>query len=190
MLFDKHADMIEREIISAADAGSAQAYGALASIGRHWVWHDPYRLKRLIMDLRMDRPEILDDATKVACGELLTQAGKLNGSTDASLQHKALQYFEAISNPTDFARQKHGQLLVEMDRAEEAVSVLQRIKDPKPFAYYWLSKAQLAIGDVEDARASIDEALSGLREQDGRYRSAFFAHRFDVRQRSGDAKCG
>lgn len=188
-MFDKHADMIAREIIAAADAGSAQAYSALASIGRHWVWHDPDRLKRLLADLQMDRPDILDDSTKTACGELLAQAGKLAGSIDPSLQEKALRYFEAISDPSDFARQKHGQLLVDMGQAADAEVVLRSIKNPKPFAYYWLSKAQLANDKIDEALGSINEALDGLRKQDSRYRSAFLSHRFDVRKRSGDATC-
>lgn len=182
MLFDDHADLIEREIIVAADAGADDAFGAFAAAARHWSWHDRDRLLRVFARIEMIDPASLEDSTRASCGETFAEVAKKGpNGVDAGFQAKALRYYEAVEAPQDFGLQKHGQLFVEMDRPNEAEAVLLRIAKPKPFALYWLSKAQLAQGKHDEAKAAVDRALDGLLHGQSRFRSTFLAHRYDVR---------
>ncbi len=185
-LFDKHADLIEREILAAAEAGADDAFPAFAAAARHWSWHDRDRLLRVFAALNMDDPATLDDNTRAACDELFAEAAKRPEGFDAGAQARALGYYEAIEAPQDFALQKHGQLLFEMNRADEAEAVLLRITEPSPFAFYWLSKAQLAQGKHDDSLVAIGKGLNGLPSGQSRYQTTFLAQRFEIRRALGD----
>ena len=189
-LFDKHADLIAREIESAADAGSDQAYGALASVGRHWTWHAPARMGAIAGVIPIPSADTANARAYCSLGEILSQAAKSKGSVDPVMQHHALKYFEAIAEPEDYALQKHGQLLGEMGRFPEAEAILRRIQDikTKPFAAYRLSQALFGRAEAGEALEFINYALEALRPKDARYESAFLAHRFDVRMALKEAE--
>ncbi len=184
--FNRHADLIEREIVIAAEAGVEDAFLAFAAAARHWSWHDRDRLLRVFASLEVIDPASLEDRTRAACGELFGEIAKGPDGVDAEFQKRALRYYEAVETPQDFGLQKHGQLLVEMGRGEEAEAVLLRISRPQPFAFYWLSKAQLQQGKLDDAIVAIDKALNELKASQARFRAAFLAHRFDVRRELSD----
>ena len=125
-LMADHADTIERAIRDAAAAGVDQAYQTFASVGRHWSWHDPSRLVRVLQDLPTRKPaDVSRDQDRFAYGEILQQAAKAAGNS--SFQKDALAFFDAIETPNDFMLQKHGQLLIEMGQASDAVVVLSNI---------------------------------------------------------------
>ena len=189
-LYDKHADLIAREIVSAANAGSDQAYSALASVGRHWSWHDPTRIGAVAGAVPIPSTDIANARAYSALGEILSQVAKSNGGFDREVQDRALKYFEAIAEPDDYTLQKHGQLLVEMQCYREAEAVLQRINDikKKPFAAYRLSQALLGRGAANDALELIDDAISALNPKDARFVSALLAHRFEVRRTMNDVQ--
>jgi hypothetical protein len=186
-LFDRHAELIEREIRTAAEGGSDQAFAAFASVGRHWVWHDPERLIDLLATVPLKDPTLADDRACVACGEILQQAAKATELPNRDLQVRALAYFRAVQHPDDFALQKTGALLVEMDRESEAEEVLRSISrlETNPWAQYWLSKAVL-VRDASQSLALIDSAIVNLGQGQDRFLSAFYAQRFEARHALGD----
>lgn len=188
-LFDKHAELIEREITAAADAGLEQAFGALASVSRYWSWHDLERLRRIFGALPMPPVGSVDDNTSGALGESLLKVAKYGSPPDRTMQERALGYFEAIGAPTDFQLQKHGEVLIDLKRFPEAEAVLRRITDLKTnaFAAYRLSQAMLGQGEAGEAIAQIDAALANLRDTGTKYIATFRAHRFKVREAMGDA---
>src|SRR5690606_10352509 len=42
-ILDRHADLVEREIISGAEADADDTFPALAAAARHWAWNDRSR---------------------------------------------------------------------------------------------------------------------------------------------------
>lgn len=185
-LFARHGDLIAREIKVAADAGLDQAYSALASLGRYWSWHDPKRLAAIASAVPMPTPSGAAARALGSIGEVLSQAAKTGTDIDRATQEKALKYFEAVPTPDDYGIQKHGQLLIEMDRFGDAAIALARIADigTKPWAAYRLSQAKLGEGEALAALQLIDAAIHGL--TDARYTSTFYAHRFEVRHALSD----
>lgn len=183
-LFDKHADLIEREIVVAAEAGAEDALLAFAAVARHWSWHDRDRLLRVFASVELIDPFMLDDRTRAACGEVFAEVGKAQGGS--AFQKQALRYYEAVEAPTDFGLQKHGQLLIEMNLPGDAEAVLLRIADPGAFALYRLSQAQLALHKAADALIAIDTALSRLDSKQAHFRSSFLAQRYEARRALND----
>ncbi len=187
-LFDKHADLIEREIVVAADAALDQAYGALASVGRYWAWHDAARLARIFAAIPVPSAGATDDRTSGALGEISLKLAKANFPPDRDLQERALLYYRSITAPDDFQLQKLGEVLIDLERFAEAEHVLRRILNfqTDAFAAYRLSQARLAQNDTEEARTLIDAAIANLGEEKQRFAASFWAHRWKVRQAQGD----
>jgi tetratricopeptide (TPR) repeat protein len=183
-LFEKHSDLIEQEILAAADAGLNQAYSALASIGRHWAWHDPARMTRIAARLPMPSVDAADDRASAALGEILAKAATSGEPEGRALQEQALAFYSSVKKPADFHLQKHGELLIEMGRFADAEAVLTRIEkiETKAFAAYRMSQARLGQDDPAQALSLIDSAIMALKPDQQRFRSAFLAHRFEVRR--------
>jgi len=183
-LFDKHAGLIEREIIAAADAGLEQAYAALASVGRYWSWHEPAKLKKIFGAIPVPTVETADDRTSAALGEILLKLAKSNYPPDRELQNQAVCYYRSIAEPSDFQLQKYGEVLIDLTLFSEAEAVLMRISNLKSdaFATYRLSQAKLGQGHADEALSLIDSALEALDETKQKFVGSFLAHRFKVRQ--------
>lgn len=77
-----------------------------------------------------------------------------------------------------------------MERFADAQVTLSEIDDieTKPFAAYRLSQSRLGQGDPSEALSLINAALDRLEPKHAHFRSAFLAHRFDVRQALSDTK--
>lgn len=187
-LFDKHADLIERKIVEAANAGLDQAYGALASVGRYWAWHDAARLARIFAAIPMPSAGATDDRTSGALGEISLKLAKANFPPDRGLQERALLYYRSITAPDDFQLQKLGEVLIDLKRFADAEHVLRRILNLQtdPFAAYRLSQACLAQNNTEEARSLIDAAIANLGEENKKFAASFWVHRWKVRQAQGD----
>jgi tetratricopeptide (TPR) repeat protein len=187
-LFDKHGDLIEREILGAADAGLEQAYSALASIGRHWSWREPERMLRVASKLPMPSVTTARDRTSGALGEIFAKTAKAAGNADRDMQERALQFFDSIRAPDDFLRQKHAEALIDVDRFADAEAVLRPIDGVKTRAFpaHRLSQARLGQGDPAEALTLIDAALAALTDKQQMYLATFLAHRWRVRQALGD----
>lgn len=185
-LFAKHGDIVEREIISAADAGLEQAYTALAAVGRYWSWNEPARLKRIFDAIPTTPIEAADDRTSGALGEILMKLGKYPPNRD--LQEGAVAYFMSIDVPNDFQLQKYGEVLIDLGRHEDAEIVLRRVTklDTDAFANYRLSQATLGQGKANDALSFIDMALAQLDAKGERFRSSFLQQRFFVGKAQAD----
>ncbi|RUU81268.1 hypothetical protein [Mesorhizobium sp. M7A.F.Ca.MR.362.00.0.0] len=187
-LFDKYADLIEREIIQAADVGFDQAYGALASVGRYWAWHDAARLTRIFAAIPVPSVGATDDRTSGALGEISLKLAKANFPPDRGLQERAIRYYRSITAPDDFQLQKLGEVLIDVKHFAEAEGVLRRISNfqTAPFAAYRLSQARLAQNDAAEARVLIDTAIANLGEEQQKFAASFWAHRHKVRKAQGD----
>lgn len=183
-LFKKHAELIEREIIGAAEAGLEQAYAALASVGRYWSWHEPARLTKIFGAIPIPTVGTTDDQTSAALGEILLKLAKSNYPPDRGLQNQAVSYYRSISEPNDFQLQKLGEVLIDLGHFAEAEAVLRRIPNHNsdPFASYRLSQARLGQGDKDDALSLIDAAIETLGEKNQKFAASFWAHRFKIRQ--------
>lgn len=186
-ILDRHADLVEREIIAAAEANADDTIPALAAAARHWSWNDRVRLMRIFDAIRLTPPRAMDDRSRAACGELLGLVAEGPDGVDAVFQRRGLEYFEAVASPTPFGLQRHSQLLIEMGGFPEAEAILKGITEPSPFLSYWLSRAQLGNKDFVAARTSIDAALAGLNDpRHERFRSSFLVQRYEVRAAAGD----
>ena len=183
-LFVKHGDLIEREIIQAANAGLEQAYTALATVGRYWSWHEPERLRKIFYAVPVMHPEAADDQTSGALGEVLLKLGKYPANLD--FQEAAVAYFESIKHPKDFQLQKYGEVLIDLGRFPEAEVVLRSAEklDKDAFLNYRLSQAMLGQRKADEALAAIDLALARL--QGDKFRTSFLEQRFMVRKSLGD----
>jgi tetratricopeptide (TPR) repeat protein len=189
-LMAQHADTIESAIIEATAAGLDQGYQTFAAVGRHWVWHDPDRFRKVWEELPPRMPTSLaGDRERFNYGEILQQAAKTFPDLANDFRSRALEFFEAVVNSDAFQAQKHGQLLVEMGRPGDALGILEAIAEfeANPWALYWLSKAHLDIGDAPKALERIDGALGRLTGKTQSYNSTFLAHRYEVRTRLNDA---
>lgn len=186
-LFAKHGDLIEREIIQAANAGLEQAYTALATVGRYWSWNEPVRLKNIFDAVPVTPPEASDDQTSGAMGEILLKLGKYPANRE--LQEGAVAYFQSISDATDYQLQKYGEVLIDLNRNEEAETILRRVRkmETDAFANYRLSQALLGQGKADEALAVADIALTSL--ENDKFRASFLEQRFLARkaQRDGGA---
>lgn len=182
--FAKHGDLIEREIIHAANAGLDQAYTALATVGRYWSWHEPERLRKIFSAVPVMPPETADDRTSGALGEILLKLGKYPANPE--LQEAAVAYFESIKDPKDFQRQKHGEVLIDLGRSSEAETVLRTAGklDTDAFLNYRLSQAMLGQGKADEALAAIELALAHL--QGDKFHPSFLEQRFLARKAQGD----
>jgi hypothetical protein len=189
-LMVRHAEAIESAIIQATAAGLDQGYQTFAAVGRHWVWHDPDRFRRVWEELPPRTPtSVAGDRERFNYGEILQQAAKIFPEVAGDFRSKALEFFEAVATPDAFQAQKHGQLLVEMGRPGDAAGVLEAIPDfdGNPWVLYWLSKAHLDVGNAPKALERIDGAIGLLIDKTQSYRSTFRAHRYEVRSRLNDA---
>ncbi len=186
-LFVKHTDLIESEIISAAQAGLEQAYSALASVGRYWGWNDCERLKKVFAAIPVPTVDSANDRTSAALGEILMKLAKSGYPHDRSLQEQAICYFRSIAKPDDFVLQKHGEILIDLKIYDEAVQVLSLISclERDSFACYRLSQAELGLVNPEKSLEYIDIAITGLDASKQKFAASFWAQRYKVRCSQG-----
>ena len=183
-LFARHGDLIEREILQAANAGLDQAYNALATVGRYWSWNEPDRLRRIFEAVPILPPEAADDRTSGALGEILLKLGKYPANRE--LQEGAIAYFRSIADPNDYQLQKFGEVLIDLGRYPEAELILRRTRklETDAFANYRLSQAMLGQGNPDEALALVDAALACLKNE--KFRASFLDQRFLARKAQGD----
>lgn len=187
-LFNRHAELIEREVTEAADAGLEQAYTALASVARHWSWHEPARLQRVFGAIPILGPDTADDQTLGALGEILLKLAKSNWPPNRDQQCEAVRYYSSIIQPTPFQLQKHGEVLIDLRQFPEAEAVLRRIPnhDADPFVSYRLSQARLEQNDSSGALSLINAAIKNLKDNENKYLATFLVHRYKIRAAQAD----
>lgn len=171
-------------IVDAAARGFDQAFVAFAAIGRELQFNDDALFQKVISQLPQRSVEdIRDDKERAAWGDILLTAAKAaEGAARDALLHKALECYEALSQPAAYNKQQMGQVLVLLGRFDNAVRVLDPLVEigPNPWNRYWLSKALLALRQTERAKALVEAALGDPKV--GTYRAALLEHRFEVRK--------
>lgn len=187
-LFNRHTELIEREITEAADAGLEQAYTALASVARYWSWHEPARLQRVFGAIPIPSADTADGQTSGALGEILLKLAKSSWPPNIDQQYEAVRYYSSIIQPTPFQLQKHGEVLIDLKQFPEAEAVLRRIPhhDADPFVSHRLSQARLEQNDSTGALNLINAAIENLKDGQHKYLGTFLAHRYKVRTALAD----
>jgi tetratricopeptide (TPR) repeat protein len=186
----RYSDLFEERILSSAATGSEHVYQAFACIGRRWVWDDPDRFARVWASLPPKEPSTMEtDQSRFAWGDTLREAAVRFGVDSArknTLQAEALACFEAMRESSSYHERKMGQLLVEMERWDAAIAVLEGVNDvsQEPWRSYWLSKASLGRGELEIALNHVESALAKL-DASNSYWVTFMQQRFDVRAALG-----
>ena len=118
--------LIERTIISHANAGYDQAYKTLAAVARWWSKEAPEALERVLAAIPALSPErVNDDEDRFTFGDILFEASRASGADARETQTLALSFFEAEDSPKDFHIQRHAELLLDMGRADQAEALLK-----------------------------------------------------------------
>lgn len=183
-------NLIESGIAQAISAGSDQSYQAFGAMGRQWSWRDPERFRR-VYELLPPRSlaEMPETGERFVYADILREAAEGAGYDEverARLRADSVALFESMEHQTEYQRTRHGRLLVEMERFEQAIEKLSfEPKGGKEFQRYWLSKAQFGAGRGDAALAAIDEAIQ-IAPEDSNFLSTFLSHRFEVRRAKKD----
>lgn len=181
-LIDRHAASIENTIVSAANAGAKHAFDAFASLGRYISIERPGMFQSIfdgLPDVELD--SIQSDRERAARAEIYSEAARLSPGAASKLREKALAHYRAIVKPMTFHHQRHAELLIDMERPDEAEVILRELT---PLDNEWLerlmARSRLAQGDAVGAKDWIERALCKLRAE--RFRSEFLELRFDIRR--------
>ena len=134
---------------------------------------------------RKPRETRIGSRTAIYFAKLRREWYFLNKS-ETELREEALALFNALEKPTSYQTRTKGQLLVDMDRYDEAEPLLLAITDAQqePWRSYWLSKAQRGLGKLDDALTNIDNALAKI-DSKNEYWSTFKAQRFEIQTALG-----
>lgn len=176
-LIRAHGPAIESSLIRLTNLGIGQAYRALASVGRYWARRDPQAFVRVFDAVPPRSPDgAEEDGDLFAYGELLHEASHLKPDDRAELQARALDTYEAVRSLDDYRTQRIAELLIEMDRPQEALDLLETLPNVSgcPFGQYRLSRAYMASGRPLDAKTASDKALQLLTKES--FRPEFEAH--------------
>lgn len=176
-LIKAHGPTIEAVLVRLTNLGIGQAYRALASIGRYWARRDSQAFVRVFDAVPPRDPDgAEEDGDLFAYGELLHEASHLKPDDRAELQARALATYEAVRSLDSYRTQRTAELLIEMDRPQEALDLLEplpRISEC-PFGQYRLSRAYLAVGRPRNAKTAVDKALQLLTKES--FRPEFEIH--------------
>ncbi|WP_312572933.1 hypothetical protein [Brevundimonas sp.] len=180
-LIAAHGKTIEAELIRLTNLGIGQAYRTLASIGRYWARRKDPAFLRVFDEVPPREPDAADeDGDLFAYGELLFEASRLKPEERADLQTRALATYQALKENGDYEAQRIAELLIEMDRPQDALDLLDPLPGIATSAYgqHRLSRAYLALGRLEEARASIGIALHRLPKES--FRAEYEAHAAEI----------
>lgn len=185
---DKYGRLVADFIMSSAARGFDQAFVAFAAIGRKLRYHNEPLFFEVLSSLPDAGPEdARDDKERAAWGDILLSASDARGIDDGKkYATAALEFYESLNEQSTYVLQQKGHCLLQLERPADARDVLRMAveKAGNPWNRYWLSKAELALGEFDISLELIDEALSDRRSE--RYRSAFLEHRYEIRKERGD----
>jgi hypothetical protein len=95
-LIRRHAEIIERTIVEAANVGVQQAFTAFAALGRYLSTEEPAMFQRILGNLPEPAPENLQtDSDRFSWAEIYSEAARLQGADASRLRAKALALYEA-----------------------------------------------------------------------------------------------
>lgn len=186
---DKYGRLVADFITSSAARGFDLAFVAFAAIGRKLRYHDEPLFFEVLSALPDAGPEdARDDKERAAWGDILLSASDARGIDESEkYATAALEFYDSLAAQSSYILQQKGHCLLQLKRPAEARDVLRSAiaNISNPWSLYWLSKAELALGEYDESLKLIDQAISDQRSE--RYLSAFLEHRFEVRNKLGDA---
>lgn len=183
----RHAGVIRTTIVEASNQGIGHGLHTFATLGRFISTEMPDLFEDIFDRLSTPVLEGLSaDADRFAWAEIYAEAARLPGADAATLRAKALRYYDAILRPSGFHLQRRAELLIDMDRAAEAETVLLGLaaKTSTEWVERLLARTRLALNDPEGALDRIDSALDKLTAE--HFRSEFLELRYDIRAKLGD----
>jgi len=186
-------DEIRTTLRSASAGYVAAAYGLVAQVGSYIAYNHPDAALALFDEIKNGEPTFRSDRERldwarahvVAAKALLERSASETGK---DLLARACSTYEVVKvgSMSEYHLNQYSEALLLLDRPYEAKVVLERASADgrSEFWFYRYAQAQFRIGDVNDAYASIDRAMSLLKDE--KYRSAFLAVRYDVRVAMND----
>ena len=184
VLMATYADVLEREILLAADAGLDQAFEALVAVSRSWRYGDPVRLKNVWSAVELPSP--CDDKSRVILAELFQSAAHVHPGQEPHFLGMALALYDQIVKWEDFWRQQYAEALIAYGKYAEALVALDLMAKQTPWAHYNRSKALLGTCEIERALHSIDLAINLLPSANSNFRAPFLSQRFKIRLAGND----
>lgn len=187
----RHAEAIRATIVEASNQGVGQGPQAFAPLGRFISTEMP----KLFLDIFHQIPvPVLEglsaDGDRFAWAEIHAEAAKIPGADSVALRAEALRFYEAMVKPVDFHSQRRAELLIDMDQAAEAETMLLNLAEKRSTEWVerLLARTRLALGDPAGALKRINVALTLLKAE--HFRSEFLELRYDIRARLGDPHAG
>ena len=177
-----HETLITTMLVEATELGVSQALQTMSSISRFLSKEAPDFLSRLIMAIPAD---VIDDLPRpqdrFAWADTLFEASRIASTSAEAQQAESLRLFETLP-PQSFHSQRHAELLLLMQRPEEAKALLNTRDDlhTGPFAQRLMALAENQLGNPTAALEWIDRALEQLPAKQSKYRYEFHEHRFDI----------
>jgi tetratricopeptide (TPR) repeat protein len=165
---ERFGRFMAQQIKAAACSGADQPIRAFAAVGTEWSYKEPDLFMEVLEELDLGSPEEADDDDeRVAVGRLLTAAGKMlqrqSKLADAQLRfEQSASFFAKVRNRSGFTCTQYGDVLLRLDRPEDAARVLDEAPEQQREEFWLLrrSEAHLQLGEHEAALSSIDKALA------------------------------
>lgn len=180
-LIIKHETLITTMLIEAAELGISQALQTMSSISRFLSKEAPDFLIRLLSAIP---PKVIDELPlpqdRFAWADIMFEASRIADASAESQRAESLRLFETLP-PESFHSQRHAELLLLMQRPEEAKALLSTREDLEngPFAQRLMAIAEYQLGHPAVALKWIDSAFEHLSPKQSKYRYEFHEHRFD-----------
>jgi hypothetical protein len=169
-------------LVEAAELGISQALQTMSSISRFLSKEAPDFLNRLISAIPAQVIEELPlPQDRFAWADILFEASRIADASAESQRAESLRLFETLP-PESFHSQRHAELLLLMQRPEEAKALLSTREDLQngPFAQRLKAIAEYQLGHPTVALEWIDNAFEHLSPKQSKYRYEFHEHRFDI----------
>ncbi|WP_088260137.1 hypothetical protein [Fimbriiglobus ruber] len=181
---DRFGDTVSKLIVEAAARGFDHAFVSFAAFGRDLAYNNQKLFVEVFKKLPRRAPGVVDDDRELSAWvSILASASDIPSLNESGeLAAEAEEFFDAIKKHEDFVIQRFSSMLVKLGRNQEAADKLRPLVDtsPTPWLRYWLSKAELALGNQPSALKLINDALAHPDSE--MYKATFLEHRAEVRK--------
>ena len=163
----RHRGYMAQQIKAAACSGESQPIQTFAAVGADWAFTDKALFIDVMEAIDVGNPEEAeDDRDRVAIGRVLAAAGKMylrqGRMTEGRTRlEDAVGYYHALRRPQAFASTHHADALIQLERFDEAVEVLEAVPEAERESYWRLrrSEAHRAKKEHKEALTCLDVAL-------------------------------
>ena len=163
----EHRGYMAQQIKAAACSGESQPMQTFAAVGADWAFADEALFIDVMEAIDVGNPEDAeDDRDRVAIGRVLAAAGKMYLRQGRMTEGKtrledAVGYYHALRRPQAFASTHHADALIQLERFDEAVDVLEAVPEAERESYWRLrrSEAHRAKKEHQEALTCLDVAL-------------------------------